>query len=93
MCMEWQQEANARHIARCHPENIRALLDELDRLREVERRAKELQRIGGMLANAAYNLSQANLPSDQRKSLRDGQEAWDAAVLQFRLSTQVEERE
>lgn len=34
MCMEWQQEANARHIARCHPENIRALLDELSRLRE-----------------------------------------------------------
>jgi hypothetical protein len=84
---------NARHIARCDPDTIRLLLDELSRYREAEKRyrealeaATELERAGVMLANAAFNIDQMgaeNVGAQHIRSLKSSQVEWDTAAVVF----------
>lgn len=53
---------NAAHIVAAQPENIRALLDELSRLREVERRAKEVIRPFAEYMEDGMDLDNNGLP-------------------------------
>lgn len=73
-----QNEANARFIASFNPATALALLE---RVRKAEERADRLRVVGTGLANAAYNLKHQNyIPEDHRRSLDEGQRAWDAVL-------------
>lgn len=90
-------QANVRHIVAAQPENIRALLDELSRLREAERRAKEVIQPFAEYMDGGMGLDNngLELPDEQGVGwvyLNHGH--FRAASDFYRaLSTQVEERE
>ena len=73
---------------RLPPRYLRILDDEPRRVERYGRTVREnggavpedLLLAGAMLANAAFNLKQRNhLTADERRSLAEAQEAWDAA--------------
>ena len=59
----------------------RGVLALLERVRKAEAKAERLRVVGTGLANAAYNLKQQGyIPEEHRRSLDEGQRAWDAVL-------------
>lgn len=73
-----QNEANARYIAAFNPVTTLALLE---RVRKAEAKVEHLRLVGTGLANVSYSLKQQGyIPEDHRRSLDEGQRAWDAVL-------------
>lgn len=70
--------ADADFIAALDPVAALALLN---RARASEAKVERLRLVGAGLANAAYNLKQQSyIPEEHRRSLDEGQRAWDAVL-------------